>query len=176
MTDPAPLIPPLAPPAWVATSQTYFRATWGITWVYFGAGALAGRGSPAVVSVLDSLTTQRILAVVFLLSGGLTLGSLFIERFEDRLTRVRGTPVGASLLVDGAELAACIIGGLATVLVTVTTVVRYEVTTPHVGALHVLFGASYPVGAEALVAVVALIRAGHLLRDPHYEAAVDERP
>ncbi len=179
MTDPAPVVPPPASPAQPSRpvqSQNYFRGIWGTTWVYFGVGALVGTGSPAVVSVLDSLTTQRILAIVFLFAGGLTLASLFVERFQDRLTRVRGTPVGAILLADGAELAACIIGGLATVLVTVTTAARYEATAPHAGALHVLFGASYPVGAETLVAVVALIRVGRLIRDPVREVHVDERP
>jgi len=179
MTDPAPVVPPPALPAQPVRpvqSQNYFRAIWGVTWLYFGVGALVGAGSPAVVSVLDSLTTLRILAVVFLFAGGLTLGSLFVERFQDRLTRVHGSLVGASLITDGAELAACVIGGLATVLVTVTTAARYEVTTPHVGALHVLFGASYPVGAEALVAVVALIRAVRLIRDPDYAANADGRP
>jgi len=179
MTDPAPIVPPptppSVPPARRVQSQNYFRAIWGVTWVYFGVGALVGTGSPAVVSVLESLTTQRILAIVFLFAGGLTIGSLFVERFQDRLTRVRGTPVGAILLADGAELAACIIGGLATVLVTVTTAARYEATAPHAGALHVLFGASYPVGAEALVAVVALIRAVRLVRDPDSEEQMGGR-
>jgi len=178
MTDPAPVVPPPALPAQPARpvqAQNYFRATWGITWLYFGVGALIGTGSPAVVSVLDSLTTLRVLAVVFLFAGGLTIGSLFVERFQDRLSRVRGTPVGAILLADGAELAACIIGGIATVLVAVTTAARYEATTPHTGALHVLFGASYPVGAEALIAVVALIRAVRLICDPDDEEQVGGR-
>lgn len=179
MTDPAPLVPPPALPAQPARpvqSQNYFRSIWGITWVYFGVGALVGTGSPAVVSVLESLTTQRILAIVFLFAGGLTIGSLFVERFQDRLTRVRGTLVGAILIADGAELAACIIGGLATVLVTVTTAARYEATASDAGVLHVLFGASYPVGAEALVAVVALIRAVRLIRDPDDEEQTGGRP
>lgn len=179
MTDPEPLIPPLAPPSWVAKSQSYFRAIWGCTWLYFGVGGLVGTGSPSVVAVLDSLTTLRILAVVFLLAGGLTLGSLLVERFQDRITRVRGTPVGAALLEDGAELAACIIGGLATVLVTVTTGIRYAEGAGTNGAVHVLFGAAYPVGAELLVAVVALIRAGHMIRDADHkdhEAREGARP
>jgi len=178
MTDPAPVVPPPASPAQPnrpMQAQNYFRAIWGITWVYFGVGGLVGTGSPAIVAVLDSLTTLRILAVVFLFVGGLTIGSLFVERFQDRLSRVRGTPVGAILIADGAELAACIIGGLATVLVAVTTAARYVETAPHTGALHVLFGASYPVGAETLVAVVALIRAVRLIRDPDDEEQMGGR-
>lgn len=179
MTDPAllvpaPLVPPPAPPS--VRSRDYFRATWGAVWVYFGVGGLVGTGSPAVVAVLDSLTTLRILAVVFLFAGTLTLGSLFVERFRGRLTRVHGTVVGAFLLAEAAELAACIIGGLATVLVTVTTAARYIETVPHAGVVHVLFGAAYPVGAEALVAALALVRAAHLVRDPDYGARERARP